>query len=167
VPSRIIDLMVAVSNPRAFAINALSRQGERLPATRSDGVGTAPDGYVSTYDPVCYDPMFMYSYNCGVGGYGYGFGSDYGYGWNPGGVTIIYGGSSGGGSSGGGSRPHGRVVNGTGYVKGDDGPSTQALPRPPADSRPASGSTSGSSGTGTQSTSSGTTEQRTAKPRPH
>jgi hypothetical protein len=169
VPSRIIDLMVAVSYPRAFAINASTRQGERLPATRSDGVGTAPAGYPTTYDPVCYDydPMFLYSYNCGAGGYGYGFGSDYGYGWNPGGVTIIYGGSSGGGSS----HPHGRVVNGAGYAKGDDGPSTQAVPRS-ADSwsRPTSGSTSGSSGSGTQSTStsssSGATEQRTAKPRP-
>lgn len=166
VPSRIIDLMVAVSYPRAFAINASTRQGERVPGTRSYGTETPPAGYVSTYEPLCYgyDPMFLYSYNCG--GYVYGYGSDYGYGWNSGGVTIIYGGSSGGGSS----RPHGRVVNGAGYAKGDDGPTEQALPRPSGDSwsRPTTGSTSGTTGTSTQSTgsSSGTTEQRTAKPRP-
>jgi len=161
VPWRVIDLIVALSYPKAFAIN-----GERVVTQNSSGVGTAPANYISSYDydPLCSGYMYPYtSYDCSGRGYGYG----YGYGWYPGGypVTIIYSGSSGGSSS----RPHGRVVNGQGYAKGDDPGSAQSLPRPSADSwsRPASGSSSGSTGTGAQSSSSsGSTEQRTAKPRP-
>jgi hypothetical protein len=166
VPSRVIDLMVALSYPKAFAINAAARQGERLVATQSSGVGTAPAGYVTSYDAVCstYGYMYPYSYDCSGRGYGYGYG--YGYGLYPGGypVTIIYVGSGGSSSS----RPHGRVTP-EGYVKGSDAVSADARPRPSTDSwsRPSSGSSSGSTGTGTQgSSSSGSTEQRTAKPRP-
>jgi len=164
VPSRVIDLMVALSYPKAFAINAASRQGERLiRRPEGDGFGTPPARYVFAYDPLCssYYLMYPYSYDCGSYGYGYG------YGFYPGGnpPTIVYI----GGGGGSGSRPHGRVVNGQGYAKGDDAATTgQALPRPSGDfSRPSNGS-SGSTGTGTQSTgsSSGSTEQRTAKPRP-
>lgn len=169
VPSRVIDLMVALSYPHAFAINAASRQGERLPPPNITGVGTAPAGYTTPYDPFCssYDYMYPYSsYDCSGLGYGYGrgYGYGYGYGWYGGGygVVII---PSGGGSS----RPHGKVVNGQGYAPGDDDTGTKAMPRPSADtwSRPSSGSTSGSTGGGsaTTSTSSGG-EQRTAKPRP-
>jgi hypothetical protein len=162
VPSRVIDLMVALSYPHAFAINAASRQGERLPPPNA-GLGTAPDGYMTPYDPFCssYDYMYPYSsYDCSRLGYGYG----YGYGWYGGGygVVIIP-------SGGGGSRRHGKVVNGQGYALGDDDPGAKATPRASADtwSRPSSGSTSGSTGGGsaTTSTSSGG-EQRTAKPRP-
>jgi len=167
VPSRIIDLMVALSYPKAFAINAASRQGERLAPGQSYGTGNAAGNYLAPYDPFCYDAysMYPYSYDCSGLGYGYGYG--YGYDWYPGDhpVTIIYGGSSGGGSS----RPHGRVVNGQGYAKGGDGSTAQGLPRPTNDSwsRPSSGSTSGSTAsTPSTSSSSGSTEQRTAKPRP-
>jgi len=46
VPSRVIDLMVALSYPKAFAINAASRQGERLVRQRAgDGFGTPPTSY--------------------------------------------------------------------------------------------------------------------------
>jgi hypothetical protein len=173
VPSRVIDLMVALSYPKAFAINAAARQGERLVATKSGGVGTAPAGYVTPYDAVCssYDFMYPYSYDCSGRGYGYGYGYGHRYGLYPGGypVTIIYVGSGGGG----GSRPHGRVSP-QGYVKGSDAVSAEARPRSSTDSwsRPASGSSSGSTGTGTgaqgssSSGSTGSTEQRTAKPRP-
>ena len=161
VPSRLIDLMVALSYPKAFAINAASRQGERLvPQRAADGFGTPPTNYFLGYDPLCssyYLMMDQYSYGCG-GSYGYG----YGYGNPP---TIVFIGGGGGSSS----RPHGRVVNGQGYTQGDDAATKgQALPRPSGDtSRPSNGSV-GSTGTGTQSTgsSSGSTEQRTAKPRP-
>jgi len=161
VPSRLIDLMVALSYPKAFAINAASRQGERLvPQRAGDGFGTLPTNYFLGYDPLCssyYLMMDQYSYGCG-GSYGYG----YGYGNPP---TIVFIGGGGGSSS----RPHGRVVNGQGYTQGDDAATKgQALPRPSGDtSRPSNGSV-GSTGTGTQSTgsSSGSTEQRTAKPRP-
>jgi len=163
VSPRVIDLMVALSYPKVFAIDAASRQGERVAAANSYGVGTAPADYFAPYDPFCssYDFMYPYSsYACTGFGRAYGYG--YGYGSYPGGypVTIIYTGSISGGSS----RPHGRVVNGQGYAKGDDGATAQALPRPTNDSwsRPSSGS-SGSSGS---SSTSPPPEQRTAKPRP-
>jgi len=150
----VIDLMVALSYPRAFAIN------ERQVGRNSYGLGTGPDGYIAPYDPLCssYDFMYAYSsYNCSALGYGYGYG--YGYGWYPGGypVTIV---PSGGGSS----RPHGRVVNGQGYAKGADTGSALATPRPTdSGSRSSSGSSSGSS---SATSGSGSGEQRTAKPRP-
>ena len=165
VSSRVIDLMVALSYPKAFAINAASRQGERLiRRPTGDGFGTPPATYVLGYDPLCsgyYLLMYQYSYDC-AGSYGYGYGYGFYPGSNP--PTIVYVGGGGGSSS----QPHGRVVNGEGYAKGDDATTAQALPRPSGDfSRPSNGS-SGRTGTGTQSTgsSSGSTEQRTAKPRP-
>jgi len=165
VPSRVIDLMVALSYPKAFAINAASRQGERLVRQRAgDGFGTPPTSYFLGYDPLCssyYMMMDQYSYGC-AGSHGYGYGYGYGYGNPP---TIVFIGGGGGSRS----RPHGRVVNGQGYTQADDAATKgQALPRPSGDtSRPSNGTT-GSTGTGTQSTgsSSGSTEQRTAKPRP-
>ena len=169
VPSRVIDLMVALSYPRAFAINAASRQGERLAPANSYGLGTAPGNYPMPYDPFCYDDYSIYaysSYDCGGLGYRYGYGLGYGYDWYRGDqpVTIIYSGSSVGGSA----RPHGRVVNGEGYAKGDDGATAQALPRPTNDSwsRPSSGSSSGSSGAAAPSSSSSSgSSGRTAQPR--
>ena len=165
VSPRVIDLMVALSYPKAFAINTASRQGEPLAPPSLYGAGTAPVDYATLYDPLCsgYDFMYPYtSYDCGRFGYGYG----YGYGWYQGGypITIIHGGSSSGGSA----RPHGRVVNGQGYAKGADTGPAQGSPRPSGSwSQPSSGSSPGSSGTGAQSTSSsGSSGQRTAKPRP-
>lgn len=168
VPSRAIDLMVALSYPRAFAINAATRQGERLPSSNA-GLGTAPGGYMTPYDPFCssYDYTYPYSsYDCSGLGYGRGYGYPYGYGdgfYGGGyGVVIV---PTGGGSS----RSHGKVVNGQGYVQGDDKTSGRtAMPRPSVDSqsRPSSGSSSGSSGAAapSSSTSSGSSE-RTAQPR--
>jgi hypothetical protein len=167
VASRVIDLMVALSYPRAFAINTALRQGERL-ATKPSDSGAGPISAISTYNPLCSSSYFIYpysyfmspysSYDCSGLGYGYG------YGLYPGGypVTIVYL-----GSGGGSSRPHGRVVNGEGYAKGPDAGTAQALPRPSDSwSQPSGGSSSGSTGTHTSTSSSGSTEQRTAKPRP-
>src|SRR6266849_3185920 len=65
VSPRVIDLMVALSYPKAFAIDAATRQGERL-AANSYGVGTAPADYFASFDPFCssYDFMYPYSYDC-------------------------------------------------------------------------------------------------------
>jgi hypothetical protein len=167
VPSRVIDLMVALSYPRAFAINTASRQGERV--ARSYDLGSAPTEYVTAYNPLCYNYDYLYpyssdpysSYDCSGLGRGYG----YGYGWYPGGYPITIIPSSGGG----GSRPHGRVVNGDGYAKGGDTGPEIGIPRTPDTwSQPSSGSSSGSSGATAPSTSSssGSGGQRTAKPRP-
>jgi hypothetical protein len=109
--------------------------------------------------------MYPYSsYDCTGFGRAYGYGYGYGYGWYPGGypVTIIYTGSTSGGSS----RPHGRVVNGQGYAKGGDtGPELGIRRTSDTWSRPSSGSSGSSSGS-TPAASSGSTEQRTAQPRP-
>lgn len=156
VPPRVIDLMVALSYPKAFAIN-----GRR--ATRNSyGLGTGPVSAIAPRDPLCSSFYLLQpyaSYDCtGFGGmyrYGYGYGYGYGSGWYPGGypVMIVY---SGGGSS---SRPHGRVVNGQGYAQGGNTGTAERLPTsressPGGASSPSSSSTSSSS------------EQRTAKPRP-
>ena len=170
VPTRVIDLMVALSYPKYFAINAALRQGERRVAPPdSSGYGSAPaTGYASS-DPLCYTSYLMdpyASYYCHEFGYRpyspYGF-DGYGYGYYPGGypITIVFSGS------GGSSRPHGRVVNGNGYAQGGNPDPAQATPRPTEPRWPSSsGSGSTGSASGSSGGSSGSGEQRTAKPRP-
>jgi len=172
VPPRVIDLMVALSYPRAFAINAASRQTERRvgQADVSQTGGAGPIGLVGPIEPYCYGAHSWYSqnaYDCsgfGYGGYSpYGFG---GYGWYPGGspFTIVLL------NSGGSPRSHGRVVNGRGYSQDGSTGGAQVPARPAFEPRSPSGRGGAtSSGTGSASssgTSSGSTEQRTAKPRP-
>ncbi len=171
VPPRVIDLMVALSYPRAFAINAASRQAERrVGQTATDQTGgAAPIGPI---EPYCYAPHSWYSqfaYDCSGLGYGVGEYSPYGfggYGWYPGGspVTIVLL------NSGGSSKSHGRVVNGRGYSQDGSTGAAQAPARPVFEpTSPSGGRGATSSGTGSASnsgTSSGSTEQRTAKPRP-
>jgi hypothetical protein len=165
VPSSVIDLIVALSYPKAFAINTAARQGERLTK------GAASDsGYASAYDRTC-NSYYMLDpyYDCG--GYSrYGY-SPYGYGYSPYGffdypVIIVYNPSGGAGSGGGGSAPasHGRMINGQGYRGGSDG-GTTAHPR---SAEPAStGSTASPSGRSSSSgSSSGSSEPRTAHRRP-
>ena len=168
VPSRITDLLIALSYPGFFTINATSHQGARRVETEeSYAAGAGPIYPVTPFYGNCgmeYMPFPYSSYYCD----GFAQIYPYAYGWYPRDypVTIIYNGSAG---SGGGeiSRPHGRVVNGRGYEVG---------PRSSADevsrwAEPRSG-TSGSSSTGatspqyTPSSSSSSGEQRTAKPRP-
>ncbi len=168
VPPRVIDLMVALSYPRAFAINEASRQAERRvgPPDASPAGGAGPIGVVGPIDPYCYTPHSWYSpfaYDCSGLGYGqyspYGFG---GYGWYPGGspVTIVLLSSS--------PRSHGRVVNGHGYSQEGSAAGAQATPWPASQpGAQSAGATSSGRGSGSNSaTSSGSTEQRTAKPRP-
>jgi hypothetical protein len=167
VPSRTIDVLVALSYPGVFSINASSRRGERrVSSEESYGGGAGPSYPIAS----CGMDYTFYPY-----GSGYCDGlmtpwDAYGYGWFPGNypVVIIYTGSGGGGGGGGGSATsmsHGRVINGQGYQEG---------PRSTADvssrwGEPRSTSNGGSSGAATPapstSTSSGS-EQRTAKPRP-
>jgi hypothetical protein len=175
VPSRVIDLMVALSYPKVFAINAMSREGERRVVPSGAGVYTGNDNAIARGYPLC-SPLFisyplllddfMYpyaypysSYDCtGLGGYRYG------YGWYPGAypVTIVYS------PPGGGSPPHGRVVNGQGYKQGSSGSSGNAIPRTsePTWATP-SGSSSGSSSPSSSSSGSASgAGERTAHHRP-
>jgi len=133
-----------------------------------------------------YDSPFGYS-PYGYSPYGYGYNPWYGgYGWNYGGGTVVIVGGGGGGQS----APHGRVVKGHGYSQDGQtsGSGNQARPRggnAPSQERqrssdPGSGSSAGSSPPSSSGSSapappssstssrpsSGSSEGRTAKPRP-
>ena len=167
VPSRVIDLMVALSYPKVFVINGMSRQGERRPATTSAGGGYAgPDvGYAQRpygrYDQ-CSMFYLLWGYSpLECAGYypGYGFGPRiYGGGYP---VQIVF--------VGGGNARHGRVVNGQGYKQGDDGGvTTGGVPRSGDMGAVTPSGYSGNSGSsGSSSSSSGSSDSgRTAHRRP-
>src|SRR5438128_1754373 len=126
VPTRVIDLVVALSYPRVFAVNPVSRQADFL-RHLSDSTGyayTTPYGY----SPFEWDYL-PYSYDGFYDGYGP-------YGWNPY-APYGYGGYSGGTPviivvrSDATPRPHGRLVNGRGYSEGTDaGTASQPAPAP-------------------------------------
>lgn len=170
VPTRTIDLLVALAYPSAFAVNPATGQGERRQVEKSSSA-PANQVYANAAYPECsYDYLFYgySSYYCdGMYGYGYGY-YPYGNGWYPGDypVTIIYTGSSGG-SGGGGSHPHGRVVNGQGYQEGAGATSDVTRWGEPRSSTSTTSSGAAATPVSTPSTStSSSTEQRTAKPRP-
>lgn len=161
VPSRTIDLLVALSYPDVFAINGVTHQGERRRAERASQTETGVNPiYGPTVYPECSYDYLLYgysSYYCdNLYGYGYGYGYPYSYGYGgfyPGGPpTIVYVGP------GGGSRPHGHVVNGQGYKEGAGDANSEVTrwgePRTPSYGT-SSGSSSGASG-GTTSTPSST-----------
>ena len=168
VPPRITDLMIALSNPGVFVVDASARGARRATPVATES-SAGPPIYVGAplYSGSCYGfsgfvgwyDMFPFSSAyCG----GYAFGYPYPYGWYP--VTIFYTGGSSGGSGGSGGfndRSHGRVVNGRGY---QEGLVTNPRVGRPGHERPTTsgGGTSGS----TPSASAGAGEQRTAKPRP-
>jgi hypothetical protein len=184
VPASTIDMMIALSYPRTFAVQERTR-----PRTAYDD-GSAfgpPQAMVND----CYDPFFASRlsraecdlllrrtssrYGYGYGGSMYGYGSRYGYspwgydpyGWNIGrGPTIIIvrGDEE--------QRTAGEVVKGVGYTGGgtptgrnartrNEPSTTRTTGAGAASSQPAATSTSGSG----SSTSSGTTTGRTAVPR--
>jgi hypothetical protein len=175
VPSRVIDAMVALSYPKAFAIAGTSdigmqsgevamqpeeSNGRTIYSTMmypygygSYGFGLSPFDYY--YSPFGYSP---YGYSP------YGFG--YGYGWYPvaGPVVIIK-------NPHVNTPAHGRVVNGRGYVRGgqsgSDGNSRGSVPRRSGnDGASTSGSSSrGGSSVSSPSSGSGSSTGRTAKPR--
>lgn len=161
VPSRTTDLLIALSHPGVFTIDATSRGARRVETEESSAASSfSPTPW---YGSCAMEYMPFPSYYCD------GFGSYYPYGYSylrdyP--VVIIYTGSGGSGGSDGGStfsRSHGRVVNGQGYQVGprtNEGATRWAEPR--------TGLT-GSSSTGAvspASTSSSSSGGRTAKPRP-
>ena len=168
VPTRITDLMIALSYPGVFTIDATSHRGaRRVEAEASYAGGAGPIYPVTPFYGNCgmeFMPFPYSSYYCD----GFAHVYPYEYGYNPYlnqyPVLIIYTGSSGGSDI---VRPHGRVVNGHGYEEGQRS-SADVVSRW---GEPRSG-TSGSSSTGaaspqyTPSSSSSSGEQRTAKPRP-
>lgn len=194
VPDRVIDMVVAVSNPDAFLLAAGNN-----PTAKGRPNTVGPDytalldrsyyarrgsiyGYRGFYDP--FDP-FGYSgfgygsylngffpYGSYYSGYGYGgsYGNGYGYGWLPsnGPIVIIPNGPTE-------VRERSRVINGQGYVGGGSDGGGTARPRPDIGSNSGSGVSSSvgnssagssSSGGGGGASASGGGEARTAKPRP-
>lgn len=159
VPSSTIDVLVALAYPNVFAINGRHAQAQL-------GDYAAPT--FGTLDACDLDYGYDYGYGSpycgGFGGYGYGYPGFYpGYGYP---YVIVYTGSGSGGAVD--AHRHGRVVNGKGYQEGQG--STPDVSRPGQPRSDGFGSNSGSTGTRTStpstSSSGGSTEQRTAKPRP-
>ncbi|HEU4643787.1 MAG TPA: hypothetical protein VFS44_15135 [Gemmatimonadaceae bacterium] len=159
VPDRVIDVMVALSYPKVFAIAPSSGVAVREPS--ATGAGYAEEGTARTVvlDPYGYgySPYYLDYYpwlGYGAYGLGYGYGYGLGYGWYPGGPVVVIQKPSGP------PAPHGRVVNGRGYSRGEDGNGgASSSPRRTSDGG-AGARAGGSSGGGRTSTG------RTAKPRP-
>jgi hypothetical protein len=180
VSDRVIDVMVALSYPKVFAIDLASHSGERR-APEPGGYMRRPNVYGLGYDSPfgCYSP---YSWDC-YSPYGweyyspyfsspYGYYSPYGYfsgyGFYPGGGVIVV--------SGGGGQVarHGRMVIGRGYTKGGAGQT--ASPRrsrgssessqPSSSGRSSGSSSSGSSSSGSSGSGSSSGSGRRAVPKP-
>ena len=149
VPARVIDVMVALSYPRVFAIDVASHSGQRRPpeagvyAERPPyPMGYSPFGCYSPWAWDCYAPygwVYYSPYFSSPYGYYNPYGMWSGYGWYPsGGVIVVSGG-------GGQTARHGRMVVGRGYEAGSSGRTAR-----PERSRGASGSQGSSSGSGSQ-----------------
>ena len=175
VPGRVIDAMVALSNPRVFAINRNGGSADRRLPTGGDQVATA-----GRTIPMYMDPFgWPYGYGYGYGNLGYGMGRYGAYGLNNGfgyGPYGAFGGFYGGGpvvvvrppSDGDDAGGRGRAVNGRGYTRRGGGDA----PRTAGDGGWSGGrSSGGSSGGGSSAGSSGGGGSggggggRTAKPR--
>jgi hypothetical protein len=158
VPARITDIMIALSNPGVFVVDA---SGGRRVSPSEQGSAPVPAVYpvLEPYSSCAMQYQYVftpfYSSYCDA----FAFRYPYPYGWYP--VSILYtGGTTGGGTGAGGEvRSHGRVVNGRGYQEGRD-PSGDVARGDPGRSTPPGG------GTSTPSASASAGEQRTAKPRP-
>ncbi len=192
VPGEVTDLMVALSNPDRFVVDAGSGEIANTADLQEEQPGRehvayAPGARVYTgwdcggfgYDPFWGSPYWGAAYSYGYGsscGYGYGYGYGYGgyspygfgggYGWSPylpGQVIVVRGENSG--ESGG------TMVPGHGYSHGSGGSASRtAHPRGsgasvqvPRGTSSGASSHSGSSGGG--SSSSGSAPVRHAHPR--
>jgi hypothetical protein len=180
VPSSVIDLMVALTYPKAFTIDLATRESElRAPDQPRSAENVAPT-VPGMMVPVGIDwyPFGYYGWNA-YAPYGYGYspyGYGYGYGWyradRP--VVVVVRQQPADQPA----RTHGRLVNGRGYTNGSSGNANSgATPR----TRTTSGESSGSGSRGSSSSSggsggssagssssgshSGTSTGRTAKPR--
>ena len=176
VPSRVIDVMVALSYPDKFAIGRRWQRGE-VPQPRVDttiarptDVGTTPiyGGMYGTYGSLgrnryCDDLLITAVSRCYAYGDPHGLGYSpyspwgwgnsgwgYGYGQAPGQPPVIV--------VNPGKAQRGRVVNGAGYTRGetgDDGSERTAQPR--TRSEPSSGGSSSSGDRATTRSNGGST----------
>lgn len=188
-PANVIDLMVALSNPKAFAVARSGAPSEGVNAIRRGTFGGGSVGYGGSrrygsvydcgfgylpttygyYGDPCYPGYFGYGYGSGYFGYGYGYPYGYtgygGYYYGPRPLVIVPAGTYS-------TQQRGQAVKGAGYTRRDGGSSTTSRPQSSGTSRAASaGSGSSSSGSTGSSSSTGSTGSsggdggRTAKPR--
>ena len=192
-PSRVIDLMVAISNPEVFAVRTAGDDRTRPMAgdVITGGISSSRMlGGCRSMNDFCYGPGGMgawglgwqyglspfdpwslrYGYGGGLYGGAFGYGNGYYYGNTP--IIIVNRGDSG---AGGSAAPQGRAVRGGGYTRASSGGG--GSPPPPSvfggssgsgsggGSSGGSGSTGGSTGGSTSGASGGGDTGRTAKPR--
>jgi hypothetical protein len=167
VSPRITDAMVAVSNPKEFAV--AHKDAAVMPLSDTVVVGRRVHVYLDRNDPFSwgYDPYGYYGYDYRRG-YGYnGYGSGYGYGGNGYGygapVIIVTPGQT--------EAPHGRRVKGQGYqpapAQAGASASRGAVERDRSSSSPSNGSSSSSSGSSSAGSSQpAPSSTRTAVPKP-
>jgi hypothetical protein len=172
VPTNVIDIMVALSYPQAFAINLAQADGQliqtsgREVAAGDEPLRNGPTVFMS------WDPFYSSAYGYGYGSYGYGYRGLYGMGYGPYNgnwytpVVIVR-------PSGDVNVPEenrGRMVRGSGYTRerGGSGGSSTGSPRGSSSGGSSSGSSGSSGGSRTSggSSTSGGGETRTAKPKP-
>jgi len=179
VPSGVIDLMVALSYPKAFSIDLATRESELRqvsPTRTAESVAPIVPGMMV---PVGLDwyPFGYYGWNA-YSPYGYryspyGYGSGYGYGWYRGDQPVIVVVRQQPSSEP--EQKHGKLVKGRGYTNGSNGnggaePRTRTNAGQSSTSQSgsqSSGGAAGSSGASSAgaSSSGGTSTGRTAKPR--
>ena len=184
-PSRVIDLMIAISNPETFAVRTPTADRNRLGAgdVLTGGIlNSRMRGGCRGMDDFCYGPGGMgawglgwqyglspfdaYSLRYGYGGLysPFGFGNGYYLGNTP--VIIVNRGDADPAAT---SNP-GRAVRGGGYTRARSGGSSAPAPSVFGGSGSSGSGTSGSSGssggsTGSSGGSGGGDTGRTAKPR--
>jgi hypothetical protein len=175
VPDGIIDVVVALSYPRHFAIDVNRREIEVRPGEPRVGPSSLrPNviGYDPTWDPY-YNSRYGRGYYSPYGysqyGYGYGYGS--GYGWYPGTRPVVIVVTDPSSSPPSEPAVEVRAVKGRGYTR--KGSSEPAEPKVEAGKAAAGSSSGGSSSGGSSSggsssggSSSGGSTGRTAKVRP-
>jgi hypothetical protein len=148
-PDRVIDVMVALSNPRVFTVNTASREVGFRPPEEGGAYGAASYGG---------DYYALYSWRY-YGAYAYDYYSPYGFAYGRGSYSGHRGVSIQLRAAADQAADHGRVVNGSGYTGSgtDGGPGSS--PSPSVSAGSASGRSTAESGTGSGAT-------RTAHPKP-
>lgn len=157
-PARVIDAMVAVSNPTVFAVARSERADRGARGARADDDDVAGRRVYVYMDPA-YSPYGWgyspYAYSAlGYGRYGYGYGGGY-YGYPGYQAPIVIAPQQP-------AIARGRAVKGRGYTQGDPDTASPA----PASTRSTESSSSGSSRAGSGSQPSSQPAPRTAHPKP-
>jgi uncharacterized membrane protein YgcG len=166
VPTNVIDVMVALSYPQAFAINLAQADGEmiqtsgRTQVAQEEALRNGPTVFMS-WDPL-YSGTYGYGYGSRYGmygwGYGLGYGIPYGTNWYRGPIVVVRPSDNVNVPA---SETRGRMVRGSGYTRPSGGESSGS--GTPRSSTTGGGSSSGGSTSSGGSSSSG--GERTAKPR--